>query len=282
MRSYPLAAALIATAIFTGALHAQFQSPLTHRFFNVQLDPAASAQPTSGRLLLFAIEAKTAQAQAMKDSAGKSATVDAVDANPFRATQTTVAAREVTRWTPGQAIDIDADQQVFPAAYSQLPPGDYYVQAVLDTDHSYNYLGRGVGDLVSAVVKLHLPTADIPSLRLVKALPAADPWQLPATATAQKRAAMATMRSHANLVNFSSPALSAFWGRPITMFGWVLTPPGYDAKSAVRYPTVYYTQGFGGNNERVIGPMSTVYKAMEKRQMPRAARLPAQNNTRVS
>jgi hypothetical protein len=238
-----------------------------HQFFHVQLG-AASAQPTSGRLLLFAIDAKTAEAQAKEASGGKDSTVEEVDANPFRATQTTVAAREISHWEPGQSVDIDADQLAFPAGYSQLPPGDYLVQAVLDVDHSYNYTGRGAGDLVSEVVKIHLPASSIPTLALVKGLPARDPWAMSPTTPAAAREAAPAAHQHATLVNFVSPSLSAFWGRPITMRGWVLTPPGYDPKAATRYPTVYYTQGFGGNNDRVMGPLINVYTAMAKGQMP--------------
>lgn len=241
--------------------------PPAHLFFHVRMG-AASSVPTSGRLLLFAVDAKLAQAHALKESDGKSDVVDEVDANPFRATETSVGAREVSSWLPGQEIDIDTDHRAFPAAWSRLPPGDYDVQAVLDVNHSYNYLGRGAGDLVSTVVRVHLPAASIPTLTLTKALPAHDPWQLRATAPAARREAMATAHRHATLVDFSSPSLSAFWGRPITMKGWVLTPPGYDAKAATRYPTVYYTQGFGGNNDRVQGVISDVYAAMHQRQMP--------------
>ena len=241
----------------------------SHRFFHVQLG-AASTQPTSGRLLLFAIDAKTAEAEAQAESPGKHAVVEAVDANPFRATQTSVAAREVSRWEPGQIVDIDADQQAFPAGYSQLPPGDYLMQAVLDVDRSYNYTGRGAGDLVSDVVKVHLPTASTPSLTLLKALPVENPWELPksATATATIRAAEPAARQHATTIDFISPSLSAFWGRPITMKGRVLMPPGYKVEAARRYPTVYYTQGFGGNNDRVTGPLVEIYAAMAKGEMP--------------
>jgi hypothetical protein len=262
----------IAAAFIGLLLSATAQSQTTalpaHSFFHVQLGNSASAQPTSGRLLLFAVEAKTAEAEAKTESDGKSSVVDEVDANPFSATQTSVAAREVSRWTPGQINDIDADQLAFPAGYSQLQPGDYYVQAVLDVDHTYNYAGRGAGDLVSEVVKLHLPIASIPTLTLSKALPARDPWTLSASTPAAIRALLPEAHQHANLVEFVSPSLSAFWGRPITMRGWVLTPPGYDAKAGKRYPTVYYTQGFGGNNDRVSGPLATVYAAMSKGEMP--------------
>jgi len=268
MRYRHAAALLLLSAFVVGAAGAQTDALPAHRFFHVQLDSSASATPTSGRLLLFAVEAKAAEADAKTESDGKSSTVDDVDANPFSATQTSVAAREISRWTPGQINDIDADQLAFPAGFSQLPPGDYYVQAVLDTDHSYNYLGRGAGDLVSNVVKLHLPVADIPTLALTKALPARDPWTLSASSPAATRALLPEARQHATPIQFVSPSLSAFWGRPITMHGQVLTPPGYDAKAGKRYPTVYYTQGFGGNNDRVAGPLTTVYAAMKQGEMP--------------
>ena len=265
---YRHAAALLLLSAFVGAAGAQTDALPAHRFFHVQLDSSASATPTSGRLLLFAVEAKAAEADAKTASDGKSSTVDDVDANPFSATQTSVAAREISRWAPGQTNDIDADQLAFPAGFSQLPPGDYYVQAVLDTEHSYNYLGRGAGDLVSNVVKLHLPVASIPTLALSKALPARDPWTLSASTPAATRALLPEAQQHATPIQFVSPSLSAFWGRPITMHGQVLTPPGYDAKAGKRYPTVYYTQGFGGNNDRVAGPLTTVYAAMKQGEMP--------------
>jgi hypothetical protein len=268
MRYRHVAAAVLLSAFLVGSADAQTDALPAHRFFHVQLDSAASATPTFGRLLLFAVEAKAAEADAKTESDGKSSTVDDVDANPFSATQTSVAAREISRWAPGQTNDIDADQLAFPAGFSLLPPGDYYVQAVLDTEHSYNYLGRGAGDLVSNVVKLHLPVASIPTLALSKALPARDPWKLSASAPAAARDALPEARQHATAIQFVSPSLSAFWGRPITMRGQVLTPPGYDAKAGKRYPTVYYTQGFGGNNDRVAGPLTTVYAAMKQGEMP--------------
>ena len=160
-------AALLGLGLLSGTAQARTDAPATHRFFHVQL-AAAQPQPVSGRLLLFAIDAQTAEAAAKAASAGKDSTVASVDANPFRATQTAVAAREVSHWAPGQRIDLDADQMAFPTGYSQLPAGDYLVQAVLDVDHNYNYGGRGAGDLVSEVVKLHLPTADIPTLQLTR------------------------------------------------------------------------------------------------------------------
>jgi S-formylglutathione hydrolase FrmB len=264
---HPAVVALLGLGLWAGASQARTDVVPTHRLFHVRMGEA-SAQATSGRLLLFATEAKTAEAAAKEESQGKDSKVEEVDANPFRANDTSVAAREVGRWQPGQVIDIDADELAFPAGYSQLPPGDYYVQAVLDVDHSYNYIGRGADDLLSAVVKIHLPTASIPTLTLTQALPASDPWKMRASAPEAIRKAAPEARQHATLVDFISPSLSAFWGRPITMRGWVLTPPGYDAKASTRYPTVYYTQGFGGNNDRATGSLVNVYAAMVDKEMP--------------
>ena len=264
---------IVSAALCLGCLlvsvgaHADGSPTPAHMFFHVQMG-AASSQPASGRLLLFAVDAKAARADALKESGGKSNAVDAVDADPFSATQTAVSAREVGRWLPGQVVDIDADALADPAGFSHLPPGDYLLQAVLDVDHSYAYDERGDGDLVSNVVEVHLPARALPTIRLDKVLPGRDPWALSSHAPQAVRDALPAARKHATLVNFVSPSLSAFWGRPITMRGWVLTPPGYDTKSATRYPTVYYTQGFGGNNDRVQGTLVNVYAAMSKGEMP--------------
>ena len=266
--SRPVAAALLACGLlFSGIALARDAAPVApaHRFFHVQLGDAET-QPVSGRLLLFAIDARSAEAAARRHAGdGK---VEEVDTSPFFPTKTAVAAREVSRLAPGQTIDIDADGTAFPQGWSQLPPGDYYVQAVLDVHHDYNYSGRDAGDLVSPVVRVHLPTASIPDIDLDRTLPATDPWQLGRWATPSLRAALPAARAHEHDIDFASPALTAFWGRPMHMHGRVLLPPDYDANAKATYPTVYFTQGFGGSNDRVIGTLVSVYAAMAKGEMP--------------
>ncbi len=41
---------------------------------------------------------------------------------------------------PGASVQFDADLIAYPRPFSALPPGDYEVRAVLDTDHSYQLL----------------------------------------------------------------------------------------------------------------------------------------------
>ncbi|MBE1162702.1 alpha/beta hydrolase [Dyella acidiphila] len=233
----------------------------THRFFHVQLG-AHETQPVSGRLLLFAMDATAAKAQS------KGGPVTDIDADPFHPNGTAIAAEDIDRLVPGQMVDIDADRLAFPSAWSKLPPGDYAVQAVLDVHHDYNYSGRSAGDLVSSVVNVHLPSSEIPSLSLDQTVPARDPWQLPASMPQQLRDGAAAAREHSQLVDFVSPSLSAFWGRPIHMLGRVLLPPGYDAAGAAHYPTVYYTHGFTGNIDRFARVMAYVENGMASKAMP--------------
>jgi enterochelin esterase-like enzyme len=158
-----------------------------------------------------------------------------------------IAAQEVARLEPGDTDALDADVTAFPTAFSQLKPGRYAVQAVLDRDHSYNYTGRGPGDLVSGVAEVDLPGAATQLLTLATAIPDADPLQPLSNVPAALREVYAAAKADIHPIDFASPALSGFWGRPVTLRGWVVTPPDYAGHPGRRYPTVYYTQGFGGS-----------------------------------
>ena len=253
-------AVLLCLGLATATCMAAEPASVAQRF-HVDL-AVAGTDVASGRLLVFAEPAKDAEAGA------KNGKVAEVDLDPLQPDKVNVAAREVNRLVAGQGIDIDADQQAYPAAFSKLPPGDYYVQAVLDSNHSYNYGGRGEGDLVSGVVKVHLPATGLPPIKLASRLPAADPWALSPSINPAAREAMPEARKHVQTIDFVSPALSAFWGRPIHLRGLVLLPPGYDAKAKATYPVVYYTHGFGGGMDHFAGVVANTWLAMSNGQMP--------------
>jgi S-formylglutathione hydrolase FrmB len=225
----------------------------------LQVDLATGLAPASGRLLVFVEPLAAAQ--------GKNGGLAPVEAFPFGGAASVVAAQEIARIEPGAAIDVDLDTLAYPTAVSSLPPGDYALQAVLDVHHDYNYLGRGHGDIVSPVVRIHLPLAGSQTILLEKAEAAVDPWSPPGARPAEL-ARLAALRPHAQPIAFVSPSLSAFWGRPITMRGWVVTPPGYQAKGGATYPTVFYTHGFGGSADRLVRPASTFYAAMAAKETP--------------
>jgi S-formylglutathione hydrolase FrmB len=193
------------------------------------------AGPVSGRLIVFA----------RKAASGEKAPA-AVDGSPFSPTETAVAAREVSALSPGETATVDAETDSFPVAFSKLAPGTYRFQAVLDRNHDYNYGGRGAGDIVSPVVEARLPGL-VPPLVLRDVLPATDLRAGFAALPEAERAPAIAAYDAARPVDFVSARLSAFWGRPIRMRGWVALPPGYDPRGRATYPTVYATGGFGSS-----------------------------------
>jgi enterochelin esterase-like enzyme len=234
--------------------------------FRVDL-AAPQTTAVSGRLLLFAIDAKAARA------AAKDGKVVEVEVSPFSKQKGAVAAREITHLTPGHEQSFNADELAYPSGFSKLPPGDYLMQAVLDVNHDYNYGGRGPGDVISEVFEVKLPATMLPTIKLVSTVPEdGDMWAIPKSApaaiAARVKADGGAMKPMTHAIDFVSPSLSAFWGRPIHMKGWVLTPPGYDVKSDMHYPVVYYTHGYGGNLRYLLLPAFDVYEDMKSGAMP--------------
>ncbi len=211
-----------------------------------------SPTPLSGRLIIFAEPAK----------AGEKAP-DSIDANPFAGTPTAVAAREVRSFSDGQVATVDANTDSVPEAWSKLPPGRYHVQAVLDVNHDYNYGGRGAGDVVSAVTDITLPGPAAP-LVLTKVIPAEDPF----VPHSERQKAMAAFLPRIVPVDFVSPKLSAFWGRPIHMRGSIALPPDYDTSGQKTWPTVYQTHGFGGSAVSARWTAAHYLQLMTEKQLP--------------
>lgn len=245
-------AAFAATAILA------FAAPALADPVAVPVSVAAEAAPApqSGRLIVFA--------QRIEPGA---AAQEEVDSSPFNPTGTAVAAREVQSFAAGQVALVDGEVDAFPTAFSQLPPGTYRLQAVLDRNHNYNYGGRGAGDIVSPVVEATLP-GPLPTLTLSRTLPAppedAALARVPEARREAVRAAMAALVP----VDFASPSLTAFWGRPIHLRGWIALPPGYRADGPETYPTVYWTHGFGGNLAYSRGTAADTLRRMAAGELP--------------
>jgi hypothetical protein len=227
-----------------GAQDQPVAAPPQHAFFHVSLDRSFSG-PVSGRLLVFV--------------APPSGDTASVDMNMMAPESVYVAAKEISQLVPGQSIDIDADDLVFPRPLSQASVGNYRAQAVLDVHHSYNYDGRAPGDLVSAPISVDVPFSVSPSLTLAQVIPE------PADLLAQRSDVVAALKP----LDFVSPVLTRFWGRAIHMRGWVLLPPGYATHPNDKYPTVYFTHGFGGTLQGLRARYAPVlFDRMKQGHMP--------------
>ena len=223
---------MLATAVIAGTFAAScvVAEPVA---IPVQLDSTITGAQ-SGRLLVFAVKVLPGDKPA-----------DKVDTSEWNPTGTAIAAREVTALQPGSTASVDGETDTFPAAFSTLPAGTYRFQAVLDRNHDYNYSGRGGGDIVSGVVEASLP-GPVPAMTLVTVLPDQTFDSMLAGAPADVAARLRENVSKLKAVDFVSPALTAFWGRPTHVRGWVALPPGY-RDGGPPFPTVYSTGGFGSS-----------------------------------
>jgi S-formylglutathione hydrolase FrmB len=80
--------------------------------------------------------------------------------------------------------------------------------------------------------------------------------------------AMAPLAANARLIEFESPMLSAFWGRPVKMQASVILPPSYAAAKTQRYPAVYSVSGYGGTHLGALRGAENVAKSMKEGKLP--------------
>ncbi len=188
--------------------------------FEITLDRSVAPHGSSGRLLVFLADAKTPRE---------------VLSGGFVPGETWIAAQEVEYFAAGSTIVFDADVLAYPKPFSQAAPGDHEFMALLDPDHTYARSAQDGGDLYSAVVTVRgMNPADAAPVKLI--ISKLTPMRPKPVDT-----------ENVKLVEFVSPMLSKFWGRPITMRAGVVLPPDY-ASTAKKYPTVYNVHGFGGDH----------------------------------
>jgi hypothetical protein len=225
------------------------QSTPQHLFFRVTLDPGMQA--ASGRLLIFVEPGKGGSQSAMSQ---------------FRPSATSVAAKEVAILKPGDSVDVDVDDLAFPEPFSSLKPGTYQAHAVLDVGHTYVYAGPAAGDIESAMVPLTdwTPGAGAEPTLVLNHVDEARAARTPPLAPE----VLAAAEKATTLVDFVSPVLTAFSGRETHIRGWVVLPPGYAEHPRERYPTVYWTHGFGAKLDTIRPSALMIASRMAAGKMP--------------
>jgi enterochelin esterase-like enzyme len=156
---------------------------------------------------------------------------------------------DVSQMQPGQAAVIDAATLGYPfKSLTDLPAGDYYVQALINVYTEFHradghtlwahmdqwegqQFNKSPGNLYSELHEVRLDPAagyDI-KLEAGKVIP---PVVVPADTKYVKR------------VKFESKLVSKFWGHPMYIGATVLLPKGYDEHPNQRYPVVYVQDHF--------------------------------------
>jgi hypothetical protein len=154
--------------------------------------------------------------------------------------------RDVEKLSPGQAATIDQTDLGTPIeTVNDIPPGDYYVQAMVNVYsefrradghtvwmHDDRWEGqrwsRSPGNLYSAVQKVHIDPGAGGVIELVTDT-VIPPVEVPAETKYVQR------------FKFQSPTLTKFWGRPIYLGAVALLPRDY-GRETMSYP-VNYVQG---------------------------------------
>lgn len=198
--------------------------------FAISFTPEGSREPLDGRVLLLisANDSEEPRFQISEDP--NTQQVFGVDVDGLK---------------PGEVAVIDGGVPGYPRrSMSELPPGEYRVQALLHRYETFKRadghtvklpMDRGEGqqwskapgNLYSAPRKILIdPQRDETiSLTLDRTIPPIEP---------------AKDTKYIKHVRIQSERLSKFWGRPIHLGASVLLPEGFDEHPAARYPLVIY------------------------------------------
>ena len=186
--------------------------------FEVTIAKQLAAKPADGRLLILLGHKKDVEPRFAID--------------PENPKSAAVLGRDVKSWAPDRAVVIDAQAEAFPfESLSQLPKGDYVVQAVLDVNRDL----KGVAapdNLYSAPKEATLDpaTSDVISIELTHQSP---PEKAPKDT------------EYVKYVRFRSELLSKFRGRPVELRAGVILPRGFDHDKERRYPLRVHIGGYG-------------------------------------
>ena len=209
------------SVLFTPPVEAQ--SAQSAASIRVVLDRSVADKPVSGRLLV--LFSKKSNPPPMKGP-------DWFSPEPF-------VAMNVRDVDPGQVMSVTDTADGFPSKLSTIPPGEYFVQAVLDQDLEYADHKNGPGNLYSPVTRVIVGNDG--SLRAKLRL------RSKIGATHYKQGKLAKVFAH------RSTLLSDFHQRDVEDRALVLLPASYLNQPNKRYPVYYEITGFGATIKDLLG-----------------------------
>jgi hypothetical protein len=195
--------------------------------FNISFSASAHAQPVTGRLFLMVSRTDEPEVR-LQSTWFNSPEIVAVDVRGLNA---------------DHAVVVDGTAAGTPLrSLREIPPGDYYVQAVLNVYTEFHradghvlwlhmdqgegqQFNRSPGNLYSKMQRLHLAGAGEFNLALSEVIP---PLPVPQDTQWVK------------YLRIQSKLLTQFWGRPMYVGAIVLLPRGYAEQADRRYPVIYY------------------------------------------
>ena len=228
--------------------------------FRVSFQSELEANPVDGRLLLLISDNDRAEPRFQISDGPQTQLVFGIDVDGMR---------------PGDTTVFDASVFGYPLhSLSELPAGDYWVQAVLHRYETFHradgYVvklpmdrgegqqwNRAPGNLLSKPVKLSIDPASRKPYEIVMegVIP---PIESPKDTRYIKH------------ITIESKLLSEFWGRPLHLGAAILLPQGFDEHPEARYPLVimhgHFSPTVYGFSEQPPAPESTGRRAERAQQ----------------
>ena len=207
---------------------AEVAAPMAGRSVELSFPAATHQGPITGRMLLMFSHTNDPEVRLQ---------VGWVNSPP-------VFGMDVSGLRAGKVVVFDASVPGYPlGSLKELPPGDYFVQALLNVytefhradghviwAHMDQWEGQNFnlspGNLFSVPQKVHLSDRGHEKLEihLTQMIP---PIQVPADTVWVKH------------IKIRSELLTRFWGRPMYLGAVVLLPRDYDSHPETRYPVIY-------------------------------------------
>jgi len=237
---------LVAVAsLFAAAAIAQ----TTSLRFEISVKPGLIARPQNGRVFVFLNKMNDREPRLVDGDVS-------LDAPPM-------VARDVKSFGSSATAVIDNSAIAYPVSdLAHLPAGEYFVQALLDTNIDLSSL-NAPGNLYTDVQKVSIDPQNGGTIKLTlsNAVPAET---LPADTDCVK------------FLKIQSPLLSKFYGRPIFVRAAVLLPRTYLTDRTAKFPLLVNIGGYGSKYTRAAryaDPNSSAYKGWMADSMPQMVEL---------
>ncbi|HDL18684.1 MAG TPA: hypothetical protein ENH29_06490 [Bacteroidetes bacterium] len=216
--------------------------------FGISFTQAVSKDPIDGRLLLMIANNNQTEPRFQISDGPKAQLIFGIDVDGLK---------------PGETAEIDANVFGYPlTGISQIPSGEYWVQAIINRYETFHradghvvklppdkgegqHWNQKPGNLICKPLKIKIDPAEDKTINIVldKILPPVP--ELKDT-------------KYIKHIKMKSKLLSEFWGRPMYLGAHVLLPEGFDEHPNARYPLMimhgHFPYTFGDFREEPPDP----------------------------
>jgi hypothetical protein len=237
IRKHTVILAILAAVAVLGA--ACPAGAATATVFSVSFPKTRSEKPLDGRILLILSTDPSEEPRMQINDTPKTQIIFGIDVDGMQ---------------PGQAAIVDAMAAGYPIkSLRDVPPGEYYVQAVL---HRYETFHRADGH----TIKLPMDRGEGQHWNIAPGNLYSTPRKVTVGASSGTIALVLDQEippikppqdtKYIRHLKIQSELLTRFWGRPMYLSANVLVPEGFDTHPEVRYPVIisedHFNDDFAG------------------------------------